>query len=587
MTARSSVSRRLAALAIIPATFAGALAALPVAADAASPPRRLYACVTKDFRTLNLTTKSARCPDGQPKVSWNVAGAPGATGPRGARGAPGSDGAAGRDGAAGPQGPAGAIGPAGAVGPAGAAGPVGSQGPVGPAGATGPAGRNGSPDTPAEVLAKLLTVDGPGSGIDAEFLNGQPASFYQQRVSGRCAATEYMQEVNADGTVVCTDPQDAPIRAPLRIDQTGTADGALSATVSNAASTQTAVSVRHQGIGNAVDVGISNGSSGGRGISVDNQGVGPGVFSNTVGGNSIWGVVGSISAAALIGDSSSGEAVVARQNGAICERNIGRCNGIGAVVGRHDGTGGFGVRGFVTDPNGAIGVIGQAGISGGTGTGVRAENVNAANNDNALEAVTNGNGNALFAQGRTNAAYFRGAVTIEGDLTVTGTKSGFKIDDPRAPSRRTLTHTPLETDSLQVTYSGNVTTNGSGLATVKLASYALAIAGDWRYQLTPIGQFGQAIVAREVGADGSFQIRSEHPRTKVSWSVIGVRKDPQARHDAITAVTAKTGKAKGRYLDPTLYGKPASQAVNRGIKPTMGEGGARASAGHPKLASER
>jgi hypothetical protein len=256
-------------------------------------------------------------------------------------------------------------------------------------------------------------------------------------------------------------------------------------------------------------------------------------------------------------------------------------------VGRHDGTGGFGVRGFVTDPNGAIGVIGQAGISGGTGTGVRAENVNAANNDNALEAVTNGNGSALFAQGRTTAATFNGAVQINGNLTVTGTKSGFKIDDPRAPSQRTLTHTPLETDSLQVTYNGNVTTDGSGRATVTLPSYALAIAGGWRYQLTPIGRFGQVIVSREVGSDGSFQIRSEHPRTKVSWSVIGERKDPQARHDAITAVTAKTGRAKGRYLDPALYGKPASQAVSPQIKPTTTAKGAHAAGNRPKLASEQ
>lgn len=44
-------------------------------------------------------------------------------------------------------------------------GPAGPQGPQGPQGAQGP---SGSPDTAAEVLAKLVTVDGPGSGLAAE-----------------------------------------------------------------------------------------------------------------------------------------------------------------------------------------------------------------------------------------------------------------------------------------------------------------------------------------------------------------------------------------------------------------------------------
>lgn len=53
---------------------------------------------------------------------------------------------------------------------------------------------------------------------------------------------------------------------------------------------------------------------------------------------------------------------------------------------------------------------------------MRAENVNAANSDNAFEAVTNGAGSAVFAQG-TQAATFNGAVTINGDLTVTASRT--------------------------------------------------------------------------------------------------------------------------------------------------------------------
>ena len=50
-------------------------------------------------------------------------------------------------------------------------------------------------------------------------------------------------------------------------------------------------------------------------------------------GNSLWGITSNISSAAVIGDTSSGEGIVARQSGTVCEANLGSCNGIGAVVG--------------------------------------------------------------------------------------------------------------------------------------------------------------------------------------------------------------------------------------------------------------
>ncbi len=59
--------------------------------------------------------------------------------------------------------------------PAGATGP---QGPAGPTGATGPQGPAGSPDTAAQILAKLLTVDGAGSGLDADTVDGVGASAF-------------------------------------------------------------------------------------------------------------------------------------------------------------------------------------------------------------------------------------------------------------------------------------------------------------------------------------------------------------------------------------------------------------------------
>ena len=443
------------------------------------------------------------------------------------------------------------------LGPAGPQGPAGSQGPVGP---TGPAGADGSPDTPQQILDKLLTVDGAGSGLDADLLGGLPVSAFQARVTGTCGAAQFMQSVAADGSVGCA--AQAGVEAPLVLTQSAASGGGLT-------------------------VNMTNPSSGDRAIDVSHAGVGPGVFATT-GGNSLWGITGNISSAAVIGDSSSGEAVVARQNGAICQNNPGDCNGIGAMVGRHDGPGGYGVRGFVTDPEGAIGVLGQAGISGGTGTAVRGENVNAANNGNAVVGTTNGGGAGIFGTETSSnvaalAGRFDGNVQINGDLAVTGTKTGFQIDDPRAPAGRTLSHTPVETDTLTVVYSGNVRTGGDGRATVRLPAYAAEIAGRWRYQLTPIGTFGQAIVEREVRG-GTFVVRTKKPGTKVSWSVTGTRRDAYAKAHPFRAVRQKAGAARGRYLHPDLYGQPASKGV---VRPQRSEAAKAAVANRRRLASEQ
>ncbi|UYP67486.1 tail fiber domain-containing protein [Thalassobacter stenotrophicus] len=99
-------------------------------------------------------------------------GARGPTGPKGNMGATGATGPKGNTGATGPAGPQGATGPAGPTGARGLTGATGATGPQGPAGA------NGSPDTAAQVRGKLKTVDGSGSGIDADKLDGLHASAF-------------------------------------------------------------------------------------------------------------------------------------------------------------------------------------------------------------------------------------------------------------------------------------------------------------------------------------------------------------------------------------------------------------------------
>jgi len=73
------------------------------------------------------------------------------------------------------------------------------KGATGATGATGPASANGSPDTPAQVLAKLAAVDGTGSGVDADTLDG--LSLADVRAL-RCPAGMTL----ATGTRVCYGP---------------------------------------------------------------------------------------------------------------------------------------------------------------------------------------------------------------------------------------------------------------------------------------------------------------------------------------------------------------------------------------------
>jgi hypothetical protein len=95
-----------------------------------------------------------------------------------------------------------------------------------------------------------------------------------------------------------------------------------------------------------------------------------------------------------------------------------------------------------------------------------------------------------------------GAVTIAGNLNVGGTLTkhagAFRIDHPLDPEHKFLSHSFVESPDMMNLYNGNVTTDARGLATVVLPAYFEALNQDFRYQLTVIGRFAQAIVAREI-----------------------------------------------------------------------------------------
>lgn len=129
----------LVAVAVVMAGMLAASAVAVVGSKNSLAKGTIYACVTNDFGTLNLSPARARCPAGQRKIAWNARGKRGARGPRGKLG---------RRGTAGKVGAAGVKGANGTPGDAGANGSNGSVGPTGPSGSTGEPGHDGAPGSP-------------------------------------------------------------------------------------------------------------------------------------------------------------------------------------------------------------------------------------------------------------------------------------------------------------------------------------------------------------------------------------------------------------------------------------------------------
>jgi hypothetical protein len=160
------------------------------------------------------------------------------------------------------------------------------------------------------------------------------------------------------------------------------------------------------------------------------------------------------------------------------------------------------------------------------------------------------------------AAYLDGNVTITGNLSITGSISKgsgtFKIDHPLDPENKYLVHSFVESPDMMNVYNGNVTTDANGFATVTLPDYFQVANKDFRYQLTPIGQFAQCIVKEEI-SNNTFVIQTDKPNVKVSWQITGIRNDPYSNTHRIVAEEEKTSDNKGKYLHPKVYGKSENE----------------------------
>ena len=163
-----------------------------------------------------------------------------------------------------------------------------------------------------------------------------------------------------------------------------------------------------------------------------------------------------------------------------------------------------------------------------------------------------GSGNGLFA----------GNLKVGG--TVTSSSDSVTIDHPLDPANKTLSHAAVESPDMKNIYDGNVTTDENGLATVVLPDYFEALNSDFRYQLTAIGQFAQAIVLKKI--DGNrFVIQTSKPNVEVSWQVTGIRRDPWANAHRIPSEEEKPANFRGYYLHPEVYGAGEDRSIESRI----------------------
>jgi len=201
----------------------------------------------------------------------------------------------------------------------------------------------------------------------------------------------------------------------------------------------------------------------------------------------------------------------------------------------------------------------SAGAGAGDNYGVEAYALNSTGTNYAVY----GNGTSA-ATGTRYAGYFEGDVEITGDLNIVGniSKGGgtFKIDHPIDPENKYLVHSFVESPDMMNVYNGNITTDNSGFATVTLPDYFEATNKDFRYQLTVIGAFAQAIIKEKV-KNNQFIIQTNQPNVEVSWQVTGIRDDNYSNANRIVPVQDKAAKDKGKYLHPDAYG----QGEERGI----------------------
>jgi hypothetical protein len=211
-------------------------------------------------------------------------------------------------------------------------------------------------------------------------------------------------------------------------------------------------------------------------------------------------------------------------------------SGSPGVYGSSTNTAGTGVAGHSYGGDGH-GVVGTIAVDSGTAAGVYGESA----------------GSTSFA------AYFAGQVAVTGTLSKGG--GSFRIDHPLDPANRILQHSFVESPDMLNIYNGLATTDARGEVTVELPVWFEALNRDIRYQLTPVGGWTEAWIAREVEGR-AFTIATRVPHARVSWQLTGIRRDAWAEANRIEVELDKPAGQRGRYIHPKEHGQPASKGVD-------------------------
>jgi trimeric autotransporter adhesin len=319
--------------------------------------------------------------------------------------------------------------------------------------------------------------------------------------------------------------------------------------------------------------GISDNGVGVGGFSIDATGIsggsseGIGIFGFSTHGDAIQGK--SNEGFGVLGQSGSKAGVRGEsQNDAGVSGKSQNAPGV-----RGEGMSGEGVAGSSTNNDGVVGLsfnsAGVRGISLG-GDGVAALTSSSASSAAAIRGISSATPTGAIAgrfQGSVNIENFTvsgstqpGDLIVAGKLQVTSGMKMFHIDHPLDPENKYLNHAAIESSEVLNVYSGNITTDGNGDAVVTLPDWFEALNNDFRYQLTVLGTFAQAIVAEKIKGN-RFAIKTNAANVEVSWQVTGVRSDPTARKYKFEIEEEKPEAERGYYLNPDAFKQPEEKSI--------------------------